>query len=366
MKHLMNLIFIGGILFSSDNSKYSQEQERRFGQLASAWNMTRTFSSVESCDTLLDSLQRFLEDFPNSVYKPAIYSYKLDLISTLYKDSSLVLATADSILMYDSLAVNKLWIGELLMRKDINTEWAATLLRAAIPSLTVPYHLYQAYSLLGQYELSRGRFFESKEYLHKAIDIDSTSDMALFSYLSLARTLKDSELASSVQDRIKSLDESGRLRYVDESTKSPYILEKVDSIKALNLDGKNLDPLLLRGKVAVVDFFYFACSNCIPELKMLNEMSREYPGVAFYFINTSDSPEEARSSFLRSHKFDFLTADQILLSGDSVLTRRLGVTAVPRTLFIDKHAVLRYDFLGYQRGSQDVFKKCLDQLQRER
>ena len=61
------------------------------------------------------------------------------------------------------------------------------------------------------------------------------------------------------------------------------------------LNANNFNDFIRRNKIAVVDFWATWCKPCFTIEKILEELEREMPGIAFGKLNTDDNLEIARS-----------------------------------------------------------------------
>jgi thiol-disulfide isomerase/thioredoxin len=89
-----------------------------------------------------------------------------------------------------------------------------------------------------------------------------------------------------------------------------------------------------RGKVTVLDFWAMWCKPCLVSLPRLDRLARDNPDVAVLAINLDD-PAAARALF------DQRGYVMTLLADDGDAQERYGVTAIPHTVILDRHGVIR-------------------------
>lgn len=201
---------------------------------------------------MIDSLNQYLEKYPNSAYKIGILNYKLDLVSSISSDSGLVGSIADSILYYDSIPQTKLGISEIFIRKNINAKRGADLIKKILPLLTFNRQRCLAFILLAKYEISKGDFITAKSNLLNAIQIDSTRYEAWFSYLSILRFKEDEAGMKYVEDKINQLEENDLANYGTESKSNPNLFKNINKYSFTDMNGKLVKLSSFKNKVMVI------------------------------------------------------------------------------------------------------------------
>jgi thiol-disulfide isomerase/thioredoxin len=108
-------------------------------------------------------------------------------------------------------------------------------------------------------------------------------------------------------------------------------------LPAIGPGGTHGAPVALsasRGKIIVLDFWATWCKPCLASLPKLDRLARAHPDVAVVTIN-SDDAAAARALF------DQRGYVMTLLEDDGDVSQRYGVTAIPHTVIIDRHGVIR-------------------------
>jgi thiol-disulfide isomerase/thioredoxin len=89
-----------------------------------------------------------------------------------------------------------------------------------------------------------------------------------------------------------------------------------------------------RGKATGLDFWATWCGPCLASMPRLEKLARTHPDVAVLAINLDD-PARARALFNERGYTMKLLAD------DGDVSQRYSVTAVPHTVIVDRHGVIR-------------------------
>lgn len=115
----------------------------------------------------------------------------------------------------------------------------------------------------------------------------------------------------------------------------------------------------LKGKVVVIDFWAFECSNCrhiLPTFQLWYEKYRDN-NVVFIAIHTPETPEEEKipsvEKFLHEHKYTF----PVLTDNAYTNWNRYNVQFWPTTFLVDKKGMIRkfhYGELGYSSLEQFI------------
>ena len=118
---------------------------------------------------------------------------------------------------------------------------------------------------------------------------------------------------------------------------------------AKTLDGKSVSLRSLRGKPVVVDFWATWCPPCRRSMPVLDEVYRAHreKGLKVVGVSTDHGRDEV-SEFLKDNgvSFPVLWLDPESEAG-SATDKAYGITAIPRTIFIDKDGIVRADTTGY-------------------
>jgi len=117
------------------------------------------------------------------------------------------------------------------------------------------------------------------------------------------------------------------------------------------LDGKPLTLSALRGRVVVLTFFASWCHPCEQDMPILEQAQRDNGNrIAVVGVNYQDFPNDSRAFVQRlGVTFPALVED----STDNPVAARYDVHAMPDTVFIDAHGVVRDRIFG-QTSTHDL------------
>jgi thiol-disulfide isomerase/thioredoxin len=123
------------------------------------------------------------------------------------------------------------------------------------------------------------------------------------------------------------------------------------------VDGRSLGPKSFPGQVVVVDFWATWCMPCRLQAQILEPVYRDYKGrgVQFLAANVGEEPDEVRK-FLKATPFPY----PVLLDPKQATADKLGVTALPTLLVIDKQGRMAYFQPGIADGDtlRGILKKA--------
>jgi thiol-disulfide isomerase/thioredoxin len=115
----------------------------------------------------------------------------------------------------------------------------------------------------------------------------------------------------------------------------------------------------LKGKVVVINCWFYGCAPCIAEIPALNQLAQKYENQAVEFIAlTRDSKEALAKYFFPKYDFKF----QIVVDADSIIQEELKMLwGYPTTMIFDKTGKLQHIVSGGFMGD-DVNEKTLQRL----
>jgi thiol-disulfide isomerase/thioredoxin len=124
------------------------------------------------------------------------------------------------------------------------------------------------------------------------------------------------------------------------------------------LDGTPLTLASLRGRVVLLHFWTFGCSNCKHMLPRYAGWSER--GVAVVGVHTPEMDYErdlaALGRFVRAEKIRW----PIVVDADEAIWRRYRVSAWPTIVLIDRRGVVRASFVG--DDSADAIERALSAM----
>ncbi|OFZ16333.1 MAG: hypothetical protein A2X86_21680 [Bdellovibrionales bacterium GWA2_49_15] len=93
-------------------------------------------------------------------------------------------------------------------------------------------------------------------------------------------------------------------------------------------------------KIVIINFFASWCTSCIQELPELRALKEKYSGPDYLYvaINAGES-ESVLKKFLKKNPFPYL----ILKDPERLVSKKLGVEELPRTIVIDRSRKISFD-----------------------
>ncbi len=114
-----------------------------------------------------------------------------------------------------------------------------------------------------------------------------------------------------------------------------------------DMQGKLVDPALLRGKVIVLDFWATWCVPCIegfPYMQKVYDQYKNNPDIVFLIMNSgSKNTLQDAITWVKQNKFTFP-----FYYNDRILAEAFNVTTIPSTFIIDKMGVIQYKTVGFE------------------
>ncbi len=353
------LILLYSPHLSPQHTTYSKAEEVRAHQLNDARFRAKRSSSVHYYRAVIDSIQQFLHKYPRTIFKSGLLSYQFELTAAISSSPRKTDRLADSILTGDSMAVTKLWLAEIMIERKLNPERGTNLIREILPSLSNNSQLYRAYRLLAKQDAAAGKLALAEAELDRAIQLDSTRYDAWFDYLALARAREDLPAAARIQQTLVQLERNELGDFEKESSTSPNLFRNVSHIMLKNVKGGTQSLSRFHNRILVLNFFGIWCRSCLAELPQLERLSNRYPGVTFLFINTGDDIKDVRK-FLERSECRFMKTKTVAVL-DSTFSG-LEVNLVPRTLIVDRTGTVRFDYLGYVKGEEEILGQSIQKI----
>lgn len=128
-------------------------------------------------------------------------------------------------------------------------------------------------------------------------------------------------------------------------------------VKAKTIDGYEVVPDKLAGKVVVMNFWYVACVPCrteIPELNKLVETYANNPNVVFIGVARDD--KDKIEEFLKTMPFQYHH-----IADGKKLAEIYQVKGYPTNVIVGKDSNIKKHSTGYSLGGLDDFKKIIDE-----
>ena len=136
-------------------------------------------------------------------------------------------------------------------------------------------------------------------------------------------------------------------------TPAPRVGEPAPVFQGTRLDGASMVfPAAMAGRLVAVNFWAEWCSSCEAEMKAIETVYRrqKHKGLEVLGINVLQSPKEI-AAFVKKVGVSY----PILLDENASIMHKFGVIAIPATIFVDGHGVVRAKLLG--SVNEEVFEK---------
>jgi cytochrome c biogenesis protein CcmG/thiol:disulfide interchange protein DsbE len=135
-------------------------------------------------------------------------------------------------------------------------------------------------------------------------------------------------------------------------TAPPFVINNAATGQPFSLTAQaKVQPLVL-------DFWATWCGPCRAELPHLENLSHKYQGrIAFYGVNSSDSPQAA-AAYARKNHLTF----SMLSDADHHVAFQYAADAIPLLVVVDTHGKVRAVTDGYSENVESELSKTLDSL----
>jgi thiol-disulfide isomerase/thioredoxin len=101
------------------------------------------------------------------------------------------------------------------------------------------------------------------------------------------------------------------------------------------LSGTNINFRYLKGKPALINFWFTTCQPCIDEMPILNTLKKQLKDSVNFIAITYEPTDEVRK-FLKKHKFNFLQ-----ITNAKKFVSSMNMKSFPINIFLDKNGVVR-------------------------
>ena len=122
-----------------------------------------------------------------------------------------------------------------------------------------------------------------------------------------------------------------------------------------DIDGNLINSEKLRGKVAVLNFWFTGCAPCIGEMPELNRLVDEFSGDVRFLAFTFNSEDQVKK-FLESHEFKYE-----IVPNENQLKSQFGLEGHPVHIVIDQNGEIRWKGSG---ASPENLKRLRGMIER--
>jgi thiol-disulfide isomerase/thioredoxin len=152
---------------------------------------------------------------------------------------------------------------------------------------------------------------------------------------------EESDKAKGILHLVRLTDSD--MKQIDEKNAKDALIVKAMMNKAApdfnlsDLHGRQWSLKALKGKVAVLNFWYTSCPPCLEEMPQLNEITKMYnPGKVVFLALTFNDAQKVQA-FLQTHEFSFT-----VLPGSKSIDRLYKVSGWPTSLVINKKGIVTF------------------------
>ena len=120
--------------------------------------------------------------------------------------------------------------------------------------------------------------------------------------------------------------------------------EKVPDLKFNNLVNSKTTSIRLsdfKGKLIILDFWSFRCSNCIEEFSKLEALQNKFSGKIQILLVNHEGQKKTIEFFEKNRKM-FRRPDLIFITGDTILWKMFPKNYVPWEIWIDAEQRFRF------------------------
>jgi thiol-disulfide isomerase/thioredoxin len=143
------------------------------------------------------------------------------------------------------------------------------------------------------------------------------------------------------------------------SSEGPVTIgDRAPQVMLSTVNGSSINvPDDIKGRVAIIHFWTEGCSSCMremPEMESLYSAHKD-KGLSIIAVNVGQEREAVEAS-IRNMKITYTVA----LDRDGKVSRKYQVSALPRTFFLDRNGVVRYNLFG--EANEALLKQLVDKL----
>jgi len=167
----------------------------------------------------------------------------------------------------------------------------------------------------------------------------------------------DSTVEAMFDDEVGSLKEIALRMDRDAAWRDSLVGHPAPAWSLRGLDGKRHSLKDLRGKVAVLDFWYRGCPWCIRAMPALNSLARDYTDRPVAVIGMNIDRDTADARFV---------VDKLRLGYTNVLARdeykKYRVPGFPTVYVLDRRGIIRDIHVGYSSDVGSKLRASVDRL----
>ena len=121
----------------------------------------------------------------------------------------------------------------------------------------------------------------------------------------------------------------------------------IPRFKEKTMAGEKIDNEFIKGKIAVINFWFIACPPCVAEIPGFNRAVYEFKDSNVVFLAFSTDSKSELKDFLAKTGFDFT-----VIPGSEVANSAFGISERPITFIIDPGGKVSTGWVGGETGSR--------------
>jgi peroxiredoxin len=126
-----------------------------------------------------------------------------------------------------------------------------------------------------------------------------------------------------------------------------------------SVDGRTVSLAQFRGDVVMINFWASWCGPCRQEMPLLDSIYKQYKDMGFTLLGVNVEPDPHNAdAWLKRTPVSY----PILYDPQSQVSQLYRVQAMPTTVIIDRHGIVRFVHNGYLPGDENQYMNSIRAL----
>ena len=126
-----------------------------------------------------------------------------------------------------------------------------------------------------------------------------------------------------------------------------------------SVDGKAVSLAQFKGDVVMINFWASWCGPCRQEMPLLDSIYKQYKDMGFVLLGVNVEPDpHSANAWLRKTPVSY----PVLYDPKSEVSQLYQVQAMPTTVIVDRHGVVRFVHNGYLPGDENQYMNSIRTL----